>query len=179
MPRTVAELAEEAKLARSTAFDLVGRMQEAQLVAREATGKLTLGPIATALSFGRFGLAPLHGPAQALIRWLRDHCDATVTLTCVDGGERVALASLSAAWWKAAHALRSPTLTYAIDGEVGCEVARLELVCRPDCSRSQRVEIEQLALRAKATLEHHLQIEATRDIVAELDATGSIAVPGP
>jgi hypothetical protein len=156
-PRTVAELAEETGLARSTAFDLVRRLEDAQIVAREATGRLIAGPAAIALSFGRFGLARLHGPAEALLRWLRDHCDASATLTCMAGGECVTLASFSASWPRPTLTGRSPTLSHAICAESGAEVARLEVVCRPNCSRSESAEIGILAMRAKASLELYLR----------------------
>jgi DNA-binding IclR family transcriptional regulator len=167
-PRTVPDLAREVGLARSTAFDLVRRLQEARLIAREPTGKLVAGPVAIALSFSRFGLARLHGPAEALLSWLRDHCDATATLSCVDRGERVTLASFLANRPKSAAADRATTLTYAICGEGGLEVARLDVVCRPNASRSERSETELLALRAKASLEHHLRDESAQVTKADV-----------
>jgi hypothetical protein len=156
-PRTVMELAEETGLARSTAFDLVRRLRKAQIVARESTGRLIAGPIAIALSFGRFGLARLHGPAEALLIWLRDHCDVTAALTCMADGERLTLTSFAANWPKSTLTGRSQTLSYAICAENGVEMARLEVTCRPDCSRSEHTEVELLALRAKASLEHYLR----------------------
>jgi len=161
-PRSVTELAQEEGLARSTAFDLVRRLQEARLIARESTGKLVAGPATIALGFSRFGLARLHGPAEALLSWLRDHCDATATLSCADGGERVTLASFLANWPKSAEADRATTLTYAICGEGGLEVARLDVACRPNASRFERAETELLALRAKTSLELHLRDEAAQ-----------------
>jgi len=155
-PRRTIELARETGLARSTAFDLVRRLQEARLVRREATGKLIAGPSAVALGFARFGLAQLHGPAEALLGWLRDHCDATATLSCADRGERVTLASSLASRPKSAATDRSATLSYAICGEGGLEVARLDVICPPNAARSQRAETEALALRVKTSLEHHL-----------------------
>lgn len=155
--RTTTELAREAGLARSTAFDLVRRLQQARLVRREATGKLVAGPAAIALGFARFGLAPLHGPAEALLGWLRDHCDATATLTCADRGERVTLASSLASRPKSAPADRSATLSYAICGEGNLEVARLDVSCRSNAPRSERAETELLALRVKTSLEHYLR----------------------
>jgi hypothetical protein len=157
--RTVADVAREEGLARATAFDLVRRLQEARLVAREPTGKLVAGSASIALGFSRFGLARLHGPAEALLSWLRDHCDATATLSCADRGERVTLAAFPANWPKSAPTDRTTTLTYAICGQGGLEVARLDVVCRPNASRSERAEIELLALRAKTSLEHHLRDE--------------------
>jgi hypothetical protein len=155
-PRTVTELAEETGLARATAFDIVRRLQNAQIVAREATGKIIPGPAAIALSFSRFSLKRLHGPAEALLRWLRDHCDATAALTCMADGERMPLASFAANWAGSTSGGRPQTLSYPICAESGMEVARLEVICRPDCSRSESAEIGLLATRAKVSLEHYL-----------------------
>src|ERR1700733_5830647 len=146
-PRTVTDLAREEGLARSTAFALIRRLQEARLVARRPPGELVAGPAAIALGFSRFGRARLHGPAEALLSWLRDHCDATATLSCADRGERVTLAAFFANGPKSATADRTTTLTYAICGEGGLEVARLDVAWRPNASRSERAEIELLALR--------------------------------
>jgi DNA-binding IclR family transcriptional regulator len=158
--RSVADLAREQALPRSTAFDLVKRLQEAQLVAREPTGKLVAGPRFIALAFSRFGLERLHGPAEAILTWLRDHCDATARLTCAGPRERVMLAASSAAWAKSAAMDRPATMSYALYDAGGAEVARLDLICRHISSRTERSEIETLALRAKASLEYHLRDEA-------------------
>lgn len=160
--RSVAELAAEQGLSRSTAFDLARRLLQAKLVARDAARKLTIGHRFIAFGFSRFGLARLHGPGEAILAWLRDHCDATVRLTCADRGERMVLAVLSGAWAKSA-AHRAATMSFAVCDENGAEAARLELVCRPNSSRPERAEIVQLALRAKASLEHHLRGETRAD----------------
>ncbi len=156
VPRTVTELAEETGLARATAFDLVRRLQNAQIVAREASGRIVPGPAVIALSFGRFGLTRLHGPAEALLRWLRDHCNATSALTCLADGERLTLASFAADWARSTLSGRPQTLRYAICAENGAEVARLEVICPPDCTGFESVEIGVLAMRAKASLEYYL-----------------------
>jgi DNA-binding IclR family transcriptional regulator len=155
-PRTVAELAREEGLARATAFDIIRRLQAAQLIARDSAGKIVAGPAAIALSFGRFGLARLHGPAEALLGWLRDHCDATATLSCKDGDERLTLITFAADRPRSAATDRPSTLSYAICGEGGLEAARLDVVCRSNASRTERAETEALALRVKISLEHHL-----------------------
>jgi hypothetical protein len=159
-PRSVAELARTERLSRSSAFDLVRRLQAAELVERDPAGKLIAGPRLIALAFGRFGLARLRGPAEALLAWLRDHGDAATSLTCADGEERVKLLSFAADWARPAVKDRPATLTYPIFAENGREAARLELICRHNCSRAERAEIESLALRVKASLEHYLREEA-------------------
>lgn len=159
-PRSVAELARTEGLSRSSAFDLARRLQAAGLAARDPAGRLVVGPRAIALAFGRFGLARLRGPAEALLVWLRDHGDVAATLSCADGEKRVTLLSFPADGARAAIKDGLPTLTYPICGENGREAARLDLVCRQNCNRTERAEIESLALRVKASLEHHLRDDA-------------------
>ena len=149
-PSSVAELARDEDLSRSSAFALARRLEAAQLVARDLEGKLIAGPQAIALAYSRFGLAQLYGPAEAVLRWLRDHGAATAKLTC--DGDRTTLLSFCADGAKPAGA----TFSHAICDENGA-AARLEVACRSDISALDRAEIEQLALRAKATLEHHLR----------------------
>jgi DNA-binding transcriptional ArsR family regulator len=149
-PSSVAELARDEDLSRSSAFALARRLEAAQLVARDLEGKLIAGPQAIALAYSRFGLAQLYGPADAVLRWLRDHGAATAKLTC--DGDRTTLLSFCADGAKPAGA----TFSHAICDENGA-AARLEVACRSDISALDRAEIEQLALRAKATLEHHLR----------------------
>jgi hypothetical protein len=155
-PRTAAELARTEALSRSAAFELVRKLEAAQLIARDDSGKLTVGPQAKALAFARFGLARLHGPGEALVRWLSDHCEATAALTCAANGERVTLVSVCADRARPGAKERPSNTAYPICDGFGRELARLELFCRPNGSRSERAEIESLALRAKATLERHL-----------------------
>jgi hypothetical protein len=159
-PRGVAELARLEGLSRSTTFDLARRLQAARLVARDPARKLVAGPAAITLAFARFGVARLHGPAEALIAWLRDHCDASVTLRSATGEGRVVLVSLAADWAKDGARDRPATLSYAILGESGAEAARLELLCRHNCTKSERAEIEILAMRVKESLERHLREDA-------------------
>lgn len=159
-PRSVAELAGSEGLSRSSAFDLARRLQAAALVARDPAGRLVAGPRAIALAFGRYGLARLRGPAEALLAWLRDHADSSAILSCADGERRVTLLSFPADWTRPAMKDRSATLTYSICAENAREIARLDLVCRHNCSRAERAEIEALALRVKASLEHHLRDDA-------------------
>lgn len=154
--RSVADLTKSEGLSRSSAFELTRRLEAAELVVREPGGKIVVGPRAIALAFGRFGVAPLHGPAQALLAWLRDHCDATAILSCTGEGDRVTLASYSARWTRSAAKERPVTMSYSIYGSGGREVARLDLICRSNCSRIERSEVEKLALRAKASLERRL-----------------------
>ena len=151
-PSSVAEIARDEGLSRSSAFALARRLEAAQLVARDLEGKLIAGPQAIALAYARFGLARLHGPAEAVLRWLRDHGAATAKLTC--DGDRSTLLSFCADGAKP-----GAIFSYAICDENGGAAARLEVACRCDISALDRAEIEQLALRAKATLEHHLREE--------------------
>jgi IclR helix-turn-helix domain len=160
--RRVSELAQEEGLSRSTAFDLARRLIAAELVARDAAGRLIAGPRLIALSFGRFGLGRLHGPAEAILGWLRDHCDATVSLTCAGPDKRVTLAAFAAPRVRSGATDRTPRMSWPIHRDDGAEAARLELICRHSLSRSERAEIEQLAARTKATLEHYLNDGAAK-----------------
>ena len=158
-PRSVAELAGEERLSRSSAFGLARRLEAAQLVARDASGRLIAGPQAIALAYGRFGLSRLHGPAEAVLRWLRDHGAAATKLTCDADGDRLTLLSFGADGAKPCAIDAEPTSSFAICDAEGGEAARLEVLCRTAATASERAEIERLALRAKATLEHHLRDE--------------------
>ncbi len=154
---SVADLASAEGLSRSTAYRLAKRLHAAQLVARDPSGKLIAGPRAVALGYGRFGVTPLHGPAEAILRWLRDHCDATATLTCADGNRRVTLLSFSASWARPGAEARPSSITHEIRDSSGREAARLEIACGPNLGKGRRAEVDALAQRAKASLEHHLR----------------------
>jgi hypothetical protein len=112
-----------------------------------------------ALGYGRFGVAKLHGPAEAILRWLRYHCDATTTRTCADGNRRVTLLSFSASWARPGAEARGPTITHEICDSSGREAALLEIACGANLAKARRAEIDALAHRAKASLEHHLREE--------------------
>jgi len=155
---SVAQLARDEGLSRSSAFGLARRLEAAQLIARDLQGKIIAGPQAIALAYGRFGVARLHGPAEAVLRWLRDHGAVTAKLTCEGDGERLTLLSFSADGEKACED-RVATISHAVSDESGGEAARLEVICGQEIAESERAEIERLALRAKATLEHHLREE--------------------
>ncbi len=91
---TVAAWAVRHGIARSTAFAVMRRLASARLIDRDAQGRIAPGEAAIALALARSGLASLHGPAGAVVRWLRDEtgCDARVT-----GAERdLVLAELAA-----------------------------------------------------------------------------------
>ncbi|HEY1944327.1 MAG TPA: helix-turn-helix domain-containing protein [Roseiarcus sp.] len=154
---SVADIASAEGLSRSTAYRLAKRLQIAQIVARDPSGKLIAGPGAVALGYGRFGVTRLHGPAEAILRWLRDHCDATTSLTCADGTQRVTLLCFSASWARPGAAARGATITHEIRNPSGREAARLEIACGANLGKARRAEIDALAQRAKATLEHHLR----------------------
>ena len=154
---SVAEIASAEGLSRSTAYRLARRLQSAQLVARGPSGNLIAGPGAVALGYGRFGVTRLHGPAEAILRWLRDHCDATTTLTCADGNQRVTLLSFGASWVRPGAGARAATITHEIRDSSGREAARLEIACGANVGKARRAEIDALAQRARATLEHHLR----------------------
>lgn len=74
------KLADQEGLARSTVFDVIKRMQAADLVTRSAAGTLAPGRTAGAFAYSVFGLGPLFGPAEPLLNWLCNEASADVTL---------------------------------------------------------------------------------------------------
>lgn len=85
---TVDELGRECAVARSTAFDVVDRLERTGFVVRDNLGRIGPGASSIALGFAHFGLARLHGPAEAAMTWLRDQTGADPVLSCGDGPER-------------------------------------------------------------------------------------------
>ncbi len=154
----VAALIDDEGLARSTTFDVIRRLRAAGFVSSAPGGKIRAGAKLVALGYSRFGLAALHGPGEAVARWLRDHCDATVRLSCANGDGRLTLALFPGAK-KTCAPEPTHTLSLPICREDGAEVARLDVTCPRASSQSEISEIEVLAQRAKLTLEAYLCAE--------------------
>jgi len=79
----VAEIAAATGVARSTAFEVVSRMELAALVVRDRHGRLMPGRQMRALVFARRGLQGLCGPAEAILGWLCEQTGGHVRLECV------------------------------------------------------------------------------------------------
>ncbi|MDE1991506.1 MAG: hypothetical protein KGI75_03345 [Rhizobiaceae bacterium] len=96
----VASLIENEGIVRSTAFDVVRRMEAAGLVARQLDGRLMPGATAGEFAYAGAHLAPLFGPAQTLLPWLRERTNASVALLASDGASLTLLLSYPARWDK-------------------------------------------------------------------------------
>lgn len=142
---SVAELAARTDVSRTTSFEIVRRLQEAQLVRRDMDGGITAGPAATALGFAAFGIASLAGRAETLLAWLHERSDAFAELV-------VGQTSLIA--------LGKPKPDVNLDAPVtdatGTERARLRLAWRPHTTQAERQRISADFERVRISLEQYL-----------------------
>lgn len=150
---TVTELAQRCGIARSTAFDIVGRLEAAGLVERTAGGQVSVGPAAIAFGFARFGFARLHGPAEAVLMWLRDETCASAALVSGSGGEEKIILMAAADGRKS---MSGETLSKAVRDASGKEMAHLRLTFPPGASRADRARAALHLQRAVDTLARYL-----------------------
>lgn len=139
---TVATVAEDQGVARSTAFDITRRLEAAGFIARDEGGLLSAGPELVRLAFAAHGVAALHGPAEALLALLRDETGATVRLYA---GEALLLAF--AADWDTAK------LAAALSASSGG--LHLTLALRPTATRAERAYAQAALERTLAGLIHY------------------------
>ncbi len=144
--RPVAQLAAACGLPRSSAFALVGQLEEAGIVERDANGLVWPGSGAAALGFGALRLSGLEGAADALIGSLCEELDATVQLAA---GETV-LVARRAGWERKGVAAR-PALEVPV-----ADHARLRLTLRASASEAQMVEARECLERTAQALSDHL-----------------------
>ena len=142
----VAELAETEDIARSSLFDIVRRLESAGLLDRRAGGWLAPGPQAVALAFARAGLPGLQGPAEALLRLLRDETGGTATLVA----GKIELLHVSSG--RPESQSEPVTFAAAIGG-----TAILRLVLGHGVTRAGRAETEALFQQVVLTLESRLE----------------------
>lgn len=116
---TVAEIAAREGIARSTAFDIVRRMEEAGLAMRGAGGDLAPGDRAVELGFAAHGIAHLHGPAEAALAWLKETLGMAAAFGIGEGEGRIELAAIPA---PRGRAVRPVTTMTERAGEVWIEV---------------------------------------------------------
>ena len=159
---TVAALSAEEGLARSTSFDIVGRMEAAQLLSRGPHGVLAPGSAAIDFGFSALGLAHFHGPMQAILIWLRDETDAIATLTTITGATEIELASIPAPWHKAGADLVDP-LERRIATHRADVVLRLSLASRPGATRGERAVATSCFEHAAQSLAHYLKPPESTD----------------
>jgi hypothetical protein len=151
----VADFIEDESISRSTAFDVVRRLRLAGFVSPAPRGRIRAGSRLVALGYSRFGLTALHGPAEAIARWLRDHTAATVRLSCGGRDQPVTLAYFTGA--KAKRGADSFTISLPVCRDDGGEAAVLDITPSHAPSRSEATEIDAMARRAKLTLESYLR----------------------
>ncbi len=148
---TVAEFAAAEGLARSTVFVVSRRMEAAGLLQRDLDGRLFAGPAAVRLALAEYGLAPLHGPAEALLAQLRDETLASVRLVADDGNVVLAYA-----------ARRGEAEGLVLEAPV-TERARIVLKLRVNATRAEREDAQLRLTRCAITLRHYLEAEGERD----------------
>ena len=141
---TAAELAASEDLPRSSVFDIVRRLDDAGFLARGEGGRLAPGPEAIRLGFAAYGLQPLCGPAEALLRLLRDQADATAALMVGD----TVLLRLAA---RRQIGDDPPTFSAPVG-----EQARLTLTLRQGATRAARASAEALFQHVALSLGHYL-----------------------
>ena len=151
---TVAGLSRRLDLPRASLFDLAARLERAELIERDAAGRVLPGAACGRLGFAALGLAPLYPLAEALLPALRDDTDATTSLSAVgEDGERL-LMQRRAPWDIGQETVR---LERAIAGSNGPAVAVLRLNLRPRAEAAERSSaaacLDRVALRFEAALE--------------------------
>lgn len=151
---TVQTLIEENGLARSSAFSVVRRLEEAGLVIRNSDCRLVPGPEAARLGLSAMGLHRLLGPAEVVLRYLTDHIGVSASLFVPQNRE--AAVELKGPWEPRASN-RMKILDESIRGPGGVVVAMLQ-VAIPSQTPAQEVAFARSHLsRARATLEASLR----------------------
>jgi len=135
---TVAQVAGREGIARSTAFDIMRRLEAAGLATRGTSGGIAPGPQAVALGFAGCGVPWLHGPGEAALVWLKD----TLGMAAAFGVGETELAALPARG-------RAPRATRPMRMEAGA--AWIEVQVPADASE-QLVEAAKRNLRRAAAL---------------------------
>lgn len=150
-PRT---LAEEDGLARSTVFDVVRRLEQADFLTRHSALGLAAGAAAACLGLSAWGLNALLEPIEATLLWLADHVGAPVGL--VVPPDELLLFEVRGTWQpRARDAVMS--LYEKVQTADGIVVARLR-VTLPSRTPAQDIAFAKVHLgRACATLEAYLQ----------------------
>ncbi len=149
--RTVAELAAELDLSRSTAFAVVATLDASALVERDAAGRLRPGPEAGRLFLARYGFGSLAEPAEALMPVLRDDTDASVSLVISDGSSAFVALRRRAPWDRGAAA--ASRLIEASLGHSGSGYsAILSLTFRPRAGEAEIRAARACLMRVAAAL---------------------------
>jgi len=152
---SVAQAVQEDGIARSSGFDIVRRLELAGLVMREPGGVLLPGPTAVELGFAAYGIAPLAGPAEALLTLLRDDTDGHAALLAGDGAGTVTLLRIAARWTEGQTSQPPLVATIAPEHQV-----RLALTLRPETTRATRALAQAEFERCRLSLMRYLNEES-------------------
>lgn len=98
---TVTEMARSEGIPRASAFELVARLERAGFISRDRDGRLAPGAAAVQLGFARGGLAPLHGPAEAVLLTLAERTGGAAALRSTRRSLPQPLVGLEPSWQSA------------------------------------------------------------------------------
>ena len=149
--RTIAELAVQSGLRRSTAFGVAALLDASGLLERDAVGRLHPGPVAARLFLGRYGFGAMAAAAETLLPVLRDDTDASVSLLVCDKERVIVAASRRASWDGGADSVARQIGAPVARSALGF-VARLLLVLRPNASDAEARSAAACAARVAARL---------------------------
>lgn len=150
----VASLIESQGIVRSTAFDVVKRMEAAGLITKQIDGRLMPGAAAGVFAYAGVHLGPLFGPAQTLLPWLREKTNASIALLASDGASLTTLLIYAARWDKGKPA-GAPIIVPIKAHNV--EVARLRVALPSGASAEEARTCEDLAIATARELQAYLR----------------------
>ncbi|MBV8796742.1 MAG: MarR family transcriptional regulator [Hyphomicrobiales bacterium] len=157
--RTVAALAAELGVRRSTAFAVAASLDASGLLERDASGGLHPGPAAARLLLARYGFGAMAPIVETLLPVLRDDTDASVSLI-VYKKERDFLAAHRRASWDRGSDGVSRRIEAAVGRSASGCVARLSLALRPNASEAEARSAAACAARVAAALAMALETSA-------------------
>ncbi|HEY1864448.1 MAG TPA: helix-turn-helix domain-containing protein [Roseiarcus sp.] len=149
--RTVAALAAELGLRRSTTFSVAAALCASGLLERDAGGRLHPGPVAARLLLARYGLGAMAAEAETLLPVLRDDTDASASLLVYDT-ERAFLVARRRAPWDGGGEDVSRRIEASVCRSYAGLDARLRLVLRPNASEAEARSAAACAARVAAAL---------------------------
>ena len=156
--RTVAALAAELGLRRSTAFCVAASLDGSGLVERDTGGGLHPGPVAARLLLACYGFGAMASEAETLLSVLRDDTDASVSLLVRDR-KRVFPVALRRASWDRGSDGASRRVEAPVSHSGAGFVARLSLLLRPNASEAEARSAAACAARVAAALAEALDKE--------------------
>ncbi|MBN8997876.1 MAG: MarR family transcriptional regulator [Rhizobiales bacterium] len=133
---TLAALAAELEIARSTAFAVADELEAADFIERDARGIVSPGAAAARLGLARFGFGMLAAPAGALLPVLRDDTDASAQMVvAAPDGEAIAFERRAAWDGGADDAMR--TIEAPVARSARGHECRLRLRLRPNATEAE------------------------------------------